>query len=584
MAAGISGTILASADGTSWSSVTSPVGDLIEAVTYGNGRYLSITSGIILTSSDGTSWSTNLSGPTANIYGLVYGNGLFVAAGDKGIITLPSDGTSWTRQSSGILNYIKGVIYDGSRFIGVGNGAILTSNDGAAWVSQSVDENYDLNRVAYGKDSANQDLYVAVGSNGYPNGDQGIIMTSTDRATWSLIHTTQQTALTGPGNVTIANGTATATVDPARLAQELAKTGPNSVIKFAITDPDISNSVFNLTVADLKAIADNKSILQLETPYGIYKLPAVEIDFGGISKQYTGISYKDIKVTVAFSKADGTKAKLDGSKLVGQPVSIKVNLSAGMTIIELDEFTKYVERDLPVPDGSGFTTGVVIEEDGTLRPVPTKAVTINGKKYAAIFSRTNSVYCLVSKTVSFDDLAGHWARNAVNDMASRLIINGAGSNKFAPDRDITRAEFAAIVVRALGLKASGDAGFADVKSGDWYYGAVAAAYKYGIVSGYNDGSFKPNNRITRQEAMVMMARAMKVAGMDTGIASEAAAAELAKFTDGGSFSEWARRDAAAVIRSGLLAGSEGYARPGKNITRAETAVIVRRLLEKAGLI
>jgi len=66
----------------------------------------------------------------------------------------------------------------------------------------------------------------------------------------------------------------------------------------------------------------------------------------------------------------------------------------------------------------------------------------------------------------------------------------------------------------------------------------------------------------------MVARAMKVAGMDAAITDEAAVAELARFTDSGSFSDWVKQGAAAVIRSGLVAGSEGYARTDKTITRA----------------
>jgi hypothetical protein len=391
------------------------------------------------------------------------------------------------------------------------------------------------------------------------------------------------TSQTGLGSITVENGTSTATMDSSKLAKELSGGKPGSTIVLTITG-NANKARFNFTVADLKAIADNGSMLRLEAPLGIYELPATEIDFDSISKQYPNIAYRDIRVTVAFSIADGTKAKPDGAKILGQPVSITVSLVAGGKEIELDEFTKYVERDLPVPDGPGFTAGAVIEKDGVLRPVPTKAVTINGKKYAAIFSRTNSVYALASKPVSFDDMKGHWAREAANDLASRLVINGVGNNRFAPDRDITRTEFAAIIVRALGLKASDSADFTDVKAGSWYCGAVAAAYKYGIVSGYGGGAFRPDSKITRQEAMAMTARAMKVAGMDTAITEEDTSNELAKFMDGKNFSNWARQPAAAVIRSGLAVGSEGYARPEKNITRAETAAIVRRLLEKAGLI
>lgn len=395
--------------------------------------------------------------------------------------------------------------------------------------------------------------------------------------------TPAETSQINLGSVTVENGTATATVDSAKLAKEISGSNPGSTIVLAITE-NVDKANFNLTVSDLKAIADSGSMLQLESPLGIYKLPATEIDFDSISKQYPNIGYKDIKVTVSFSKADGNRAILNGSTLAGQPVSITVNLTAGDKVIELDEFTKYVERDLPVPDGSAFTTGVVIEKDGTLRPVPTKTATINGKKYAAIFSRTNSIYCLISKSVSFDDMEGHWAKKAVNDMASRLILSGVGDKSFAPKRDITRAEFAVIIVRALGLKASDSVDFTDVRSGKWYYGGIAAAYKYGIVSGGGDGTFKPDREITRQEAAVMIARAMEVAGMDSAITDEAAEAELAKFIDGKSFSGWAKQPAAAAISSGLMVGSNGYARPEMNITRAETAVIVCRLLEQAGLI
>ncbi|MHB1404644.1 MAG: WD40/YVTN/BNR-like repeat-containing protein [Desulfitobacteriaceae bacterium] len=240
VAVGTNGQILYSTDGASWSSTsasidymgsTYPVDSTIMAVTYGNGRYLSMVSDITLTSSDGATWFASLSGLTANIYGLIYGNALFVAAGDKGIITLPPDGASWTRQSSGIVNYIKGVIYDGSRFIAVGNGAVLTSNDGASWASQSVDTNYDLNKVAFGKNNDNQDIYLAVGSNGYPSGDQGIIVTSTDGAAWSMVNT-RSDSNTPLADVAYGNGTFVA------VGRNNQSSGDYGVI---LTSPDGSN-------------------------------------------------------------------------------------------------------------------------------------------------------------------------------------------------------------------------------------------------------------------------------------------------------------------------------------------------------
>ena len=197
---------------------------------------------------------------------------------------------------------------------------------------------------------------------------------------------------------------------------------------------------------------------------------------------------------------------------------------------------------------------------------------------------TNSVYCLIDNKVSFNDMTGHWAEETVSDMASRLIISGVGNNAFVPDSKITRAQFTAIVVRALGLKCNKDAAFTDVSSENWYHDPAAAAYKYGIVLGGADGRFRPNDDITRQEAMVMVSRAMEIARMDTTITDEEASSALSGFTDSGMIPGWAEDAAATAVESGIVSGSNGKLRPNDKISRAETAVMVQRLLEKAGLI
>lgn len=84
-------------------------------------------------------------------------------------------------------------------------------------------------------------------------------------------------------------------------------------------------------------------------------------------------------------------------------------------------------------------------------------------------------------------------------MGSRLVISGVGEDKFGPDRDITRAEFALIIVRGLGLMRSGSGKdvFNDVAKDAWYYDAVAIAYEYNLIGGYGNGQFGPMNKITR---------------------------------------------------------------------------------------
>lgn len=117
------------------------------------------------------------------------------------------------------------------------------------------------------------------------------------------------------------------------------------------------------------------------------------------------------------------------------------------------------------------------EADGTERHVPTMVYQSGGTWFVRVSSLTNSVYALIHNEVSFDDAKDTWYAPAVNDLASREVISGEGDNLFAGDRNITRAEFAAILVRAQGLPANGNGtAFGDIRAGDWFCGAVGTVY------------------------------------------------------------------------------------------------------------
>lgn len=92
-------------------------------------------------------------------------------------------------------------------------------------------------------------------------------------------------------------------------------------------------------------------------------------------------------------------------------------------------------------------------------------------------------------------------------LAARGIVTGVTSDEFKPKQSVTRAEFAALLVRALGLSASASAPFLDVAESDWYAEAVAAAYEAGLVQGAAANRFLPHASITRQEMAVMLYRA-----------------------------------------------------------------------------
>ncbi|MDD9268147.1 S-layer homology domain-containing protein [Paenibacillus sp. GCM10023248] len=180
------------------------------------------------------------------------------------------------------------------------------------------------------------------------------------------------------------------------------------------------------------------------------------------------------------------------------------------------------------------------------------------------------------------DLSGHWARKQVEQLASKFLVHGAGDDRFIPDAAITRAEFAALVTRAIGLAAKVNGSFADVSGTAWYAGAVGAASAAGIVEGDEAHAFKPDASITREEMAVMIVRALRAAGLAEQAAEGGAVAvdaALARFEDSGSISGYAKAAISEALQAGIVEGMTASTfAPQNNATRAEAAVMLQRML------
>lgn len=115
----------------------------------------------------------------------------------------------------------------------------------------------------------------------------------------------------------------------------------------------------------------------------------------------------------------------------------------------------------------------------------------------------------------FEDVASDaWYARAVNSLAELGIVEGVGDNRFEPDRYMTRAEFTAIAMRFAGLDVDGENIYNDVFEGDWYSEYVVRSTYYGWIKGYGDGSFRPNNLITRAEVTAVVNRMLNRAADD----------------------------------------------------------------------
>ena len=168
------------------------------------------------------------------------------------------------------------------------------------------------------------------------------------------------------------------------------------------------------------------------------------------------------------------------------------------------------------------------------------------------------------------DIAGHWAESVITQWQNKGLIQGYEDGTFKPGNTITRAEFVTLMNNAKGFWSEGSINFSDVKNGSWFYSAVARAVAAGYVKGYSDGSFKPGNTITRAEAAVMIANAARLSANEAG---------AYRFTDVGSIPAWARGSVGAVVAAGYMTGyPDGSFYANASISRAEAVSSLNRML------
>lgn len=169
--------------------------------------------------------------------------------------------------------------------------------------------------------------------------------------------------------------------------------------------------------------------------------------------------------------------------------------------------------------------------------------------------------------VVLTDVNGHWAESSIYSLAQQGVVSGNPEGTFKPDNQVTRAEFATMLVNALKLNMIEGKIFNDTAS-HWAKEFIATAYANGIIKGYNDQEFGPDDSITREQMAVMIATAMKLPDASGGI-----------FTDQDKISEWAKNSVAAASAAKVMNGyPDGSFKPLANATRAEAATVLSKAL------
>lgn len=176
------------------------------------------------------------------------------------------------------------------------------------------------------------------------------------------------------------------------------------------------------------------------------------------------------------------------------------------------------------------------------------------------------------QTIALNDVAGHWAESQIKQLVSLGVVNGYPDGGFYPENAVTRAEFVKMICQLFDLEESASANFNDVSSGDWFAPYVSAAKSAGLVNGDAANCFNPNAAISRQDAAVMLSRLLKLEGADA-----------SAFIDSSSISDYAAAHVGALFASGLISGmDDGSFCPLEKTTRAQASVMLLNCKNRQG--
>lgn len=388
----------------------------------------------------------------------------------------------------------------------------------------------------------------------------------------------------------------TAVIDSKRLEQKLADlqaTGGGKVLSFEIPGERDLNALELPLPTLLSSLKDHKdTILSVQSHLGAYDFPMSilnQSDFAGMAdvEGATLIIRIDKAKSLHETKFDQSISD-EGMVRVGDMIDYKVILKTKDKEEEIHSFgnsfvTRVIHLDKMIQDPSAATAVVYDPVTGEMKFVPSVFTNKDGKTEVKVIRNTNSLYAIVQNKKTFDDMIGHWAKQDVEQLASKMIINGTSDRTYTPEMQVTRAQFAALLVRGLGLpEESGLHLFTDVADTQWYSSEVNTAAKYGLVQGVAEGQFNPDAQITREQMVVMM---MKAIGLVKGTSASNAGAPIAPFADQDLLSDYARSAVAEASSKGLIQGkTETTFAPQDVATRAEAAVIIKRVLQYANLI
>ncbi|MBD2867791.1 S-layer homology domain-containing protein [Paenibacillus arenilitoris] len=353
----------------------------------------------------------------------------------------------------------------------------------------------------------------------------------------------------------LSGGKAVLTVSDSALAEAFGQAAPDGagVVTIAIeasaASLDGADAISVVLPSDYLTLTDAVRQIRIATPLGEVTLPS---DMLGNDASVAG---KNAELTIEAVDRSGLT---DGAKEgVGGRPAIDIGLRLNGQPVEWTNEATRVSVSVPYAPAAGENADNLVvwylDGNGGIETV------ISGKYDAAAGAVTFetehfSTYAVAYKQLAFGDVGiSAWYHKAVNYLSSRELVNGMGDGRFAPNANVTRADFLMMTMNALGIEAEAGESDTFLDAGDKYYSPyLATAKRLGIVNGLEGNRFAPEQSISRQDMMVMLYRAFNASGIDISVVKQVG---LGSYSDGEAVSGYATQAVTAMLQSGLVQGS-----------------------------
>ncbi|OAB34917.1 hypothetical protein PMSD_14300 [Paenibacillus macquariensis subsp. defensor] len=366
-------------------------------------------------------------------------------------------------------------------------------------------------------------------------------------------------------------------------------TNPSTSNRIVITDADLKNKnlypittntaelVFPVNASNLlgdKSFKLQGNGMQLDLPSSLFKAAVKEGSKEGLTFSWSNADVPNVELKQWMSQANmPDSVNMDvASKAHIITVSVKGGSPQSTPVQFMDPVHAVFSYK---SDAKKSLLGVYqILGDGTIKYIGGK-VTSNGIEADVTL---NGRYIVMTYEKNYKDVNGtHWALDAIQALTAKHITEGTSEDYFEPSRNISRAEFVALLVRSLNIPLQGSQNFSDVSKDTWYATYVGAAVKAGWVNGQQGDIFAPEAPISREEMTVLLARAYSfLKGND-------ATVSMPKYTDATKLSAWSVSAVQQMSSIGIIKGaSNGKFEPQRSATRAESVQVIMNLLNTLG--